>query len=29
MVRDYLLRTEPERAFQIGLIEEAMSNFHR
>jgi oligoendopeptidase F len=29
MVRDYLLRTQPERAFQIALIEEAMSNFHR
>ena len=29
MVRDYLFRTQPDRDFQIGLIEEAMSNFHR
>ena len=29
MVRDYLLRTQPDREFQIGVIEEAMSNFHR
>ena len=29
MVRDYLLRTHPERAFQVAVIEEAMSNFHR
>jgi oligoendopeptidase F len=29
MVRDYLLRTQTERDFQIGLIEEALSNFHR
>jgi len=29
LVRDYLLRTQTDPAFQIGLIEEAMSNFHR
>jgi oligoendopeptidase F len=29
MVRDYLFRTQTSRAFQIGLIEEAMSNYHR
>ncbi len=29
MVRDYLFRTQTDRAFQIGLIEEAMSNYHR
>jgi len=29
MVREYLFRTRPERNFQIALIEEAMSNFHR
>ncbi len=29
MVRDHLLRTQPDRDFQIGVIEEAMSNFHR
>ena len=29
LVRDYLLRTQPDPAFQIGVIEEAMSNFHR
>jgi oligoendopeptidase F len=29
LVRDYLLRTQPDRNFQIGLLEEAMSNFHR
>jgi oligoendopeptidase F len=29
MVRDYLLRTQPDRDFQIGVIEEAMSNYHR
>lgn len=29
MVRDYLFRTHPERDFQIAVIEEAMSNFHR
>jgi len=28
-VREYLFRTRPERNFQIALIEEAMSNFHR
>jgi len=29
LVRDYLLRTQPDRAFQIALLEEAMSNYHR
>ena len=29
LVRDYLLRTQPDRDFQINLLEEAMSNFHR
>ena len=29
MVRDFLFRTYPERDFQIAMIEEAMSNFHR
>jgi oligoendopeptidase F len=29
LVRDYLFRTQTERDFQIGLIEEAMSNYHR
>ncbi len=29
LVRDYLLRTHPDRDFQIGIIEEAMANFHR
>ncbi|RIK37752.1 MAG: oligoendopeptidase F, partial [Chloroflexi bacterium] len=29
LVRDYLLRTQTDRDFQITLIEEAMSNFHR
>ena len=29
MVRGYLLRTQPDRDFQIGVLEEAMSNFHR
>lgn len=29
LVRDYLFRTQTERSFQIGLIEEAMSNYHR
>jgi len=29
VVRDYLFRTQPDRDFQIALIEEAMSNFHR
>jgi oligoendopeptidase F len=29
MVRDYLFRTQTERSFQIALIEEAMSNYHR
>jgi oligoendopeptidase F len=29
LVRDYLFRTYPERDFQIAVIEEAMSNFHR
>lgn len=29
MVRDYLLRTQTDRDFQITLIEEAMSNYHR
>jgi len=28
-VRDYLFRTQTERDFQIALIEEAMSNYHR
>ena len=28
-VRDYLFKTQTDRDFQIGLIEEAMSNFHR
>jgi len=28
-VRDYLMRTQTERVFQIALIEEAMSNYHR
>ncbi len=28
-VRDYLMRTQTSRAFQIALIEEAMSNYHR
>ena len=26
---NYLLRTNPDRDFQIAVIEEAMSNFHR
>jgi oligoendopeptidase F len=29
MVRDYLLKNNTDKNFQIGLIEEAMSNFHR
>lgn len=29
LVREYLFRTQSERNFQIALIEEAMSNFHR
>lgn len=29
LVRAYLLRTQKERDFQIAVIEEAMSNFHR
>jgi len=29
LVREYLFSAHPERNFQIALIEEAMSNFHR
>jgi oligoendopeptidase F len=29
LVRGYLLETNPDPAFQINVIEEAMSNFHR
>lgn len=29
MVRDHMLRTQTDRNFQIGVLEEAMSNFHR
>jgi len=29
MVRNYLFRTQTDPAFQLALIEEAMSNFHR
>jgi len=29
MVRDYLFKTQTDEAFQLGLIEEAMANFHR
>lgn len=29
MVRDYLLRTQTQASFQLSLIEEAMSNYHR
>ena len=29
MVRDYLLRTQSDPDFQIALLDEAMSNFHR
>jgi oligoendopeptidase F len=29
MVRAHLLQTNPDRNFQIALLEEAMSNFHR
>lgn len=29
MVRAHLFKTNPDKAFQISLIEEAMSNFHR
>jgi oligoendopeptidase F len=29
MVRAYLLENNPDRIFQIGLIEEAMANFYR
>lgn len=28
-VRDYLMRTQTDPAFQVALIEEAMSNYHR
>ncbi|MEA3350757.1 MAG: oligoendopeptidase F [Chloroflexota bacterium] len=29
LVRDYLLRTQDDAQFQLALLEEAMSNFHR
>lgn len=29
MVRDHLLKTQPDPVFQLALIEEAMANFHR
>lgn len=29
MVREYLFRTQTDRDFQIALVEEAMSNYHR
>ncbi len=29
LVRDYLLRTQRDHAFQVAVLEEAMSNFHR
>src|SRR5690606_2732062 len=29
MVRGHLLKTQPDRALQISLIEEAMANFYR
>jgi oligoendopeptidase F len=29
MTRAYLLNTNPSKSFQIALLEEAMSNFHR
>jgi len=29
LVRDYLLRTNPDRDFQVAVLEEAMSNYHR
>lgn len=29
LVRDYLLKEYPDRDFKIGVLEEAMSNFHR
>jgi oligoendopeptidase F len=29
MVRDHLIRTQKDPSFQLALIEEAMSNFHR
>lgn len=29
LVRDYLFKTQTDRDFQISVIEEAMSNFHR
>jgi oligoendopeptidase F len=29
LVREYLLKTQPDRDFQIAVIEEAMANFHR
>jgi oligoendopeptidase F len=29
MLRDHLLKTNPEREFQIAVIEEAMANFYR
>ena len=29
LVRDYLFRTQDDASFQLALVEEAMSNFHR
>src|SRR5262249_54917170 len=29
MVRDYLLKSNPDPRFQLGVLEEAMYNFHR
>jgi oligoendopeptidase F len=29
LVRDYLFKTQPDRDFQITMIEEAMANYHR
>jgi oligoendopeptidase F len=29
MVRDHLLKSNPSKSFQIALLEEALSNFHR
>ena len=29
MVRDYMFKTQKDPSFQLALIEEAMSNFHR
>jgi len=29
LVRAHMLKTQPDRALQIGIIEEAMANFHR